>query len=249
MYSTTKQGLLDKGEKVKLLGEQADGYYKIAPPSFAYLWVSTQYTEPVPKLAPTTPQAPATAVAPVTPGDKAEPNSFLERYRALEKKVKAERAKPLEQQDYTELKKGLTEIAKDEKAGRVARYAEFVLGQIEGYELALTVSKQVQLQNEQLQKTEAGIEKAREARLAEVKNLGKYAVVGEFQPYASFGPGNYRIVDSSGKMICYALPSGAAAQMDLKGFIGKKVGLVGQIEPNLATKKALVRFTEIKVME
>jgi uncharacterized protein YgiM (DUF1202 family) len=264
MYSTTKQGLLDKGEKVKLLGEQADGYYKIAPPSFAYLWVSTQYTEPVPNLVQTPPSTPATAVEPVpqgpndtnavtvtavTPEPKAEPTSFLARYRELEKKVKAERTKPLEEQDYTELKKELTEIVNDKESGRVARYAQYVLGQIEGYELALTVSKQLKLQSEQLQKTEAGIQKAREAKLAEVKNLGKYAIVGILQPYATFGPGNYRIVDSSGKMVCYALPSGAAEKMDLKKFIGKKVGLVGKIEPNMATKKALVRFTQIDVME
>ena len=66
MYSTTRQGMLDKDEKVKLLGEQADGYYKIAPPSFAYLWVSTQYTNPVPKLVKTS--LPPTTVEPLPQG-------------------------------------------------------------------------------------------------------------------------------------------------------------------------------------
>ena len=46
-------------------------------------------------------------------------------------------------------------------------------------------------------------------------------------------------------MVCYALPTGAASQMDLNGFVGQKVGLVGTIEPHLPTKKALVRFTAI----
>ena len=63
MYSTTRQGMLDKNEKVTLLGEQADGYFKIAPPSFAYLWVSTQYTKAAPKIVKTTP--PTTTVAPL----------------------------------------------------------------------------------------------------------------------------------------------------------------------------------------
>ena len=264
MYSTTRQGMLDKDEKVELLGEQADGYFKIAPPSFAYLWVSTQYTKPAPKLVKTSP--PPTTVEPlpqgpndtnavtaeaVTPTPKLEPAppSHLEKYRALQKQVEAERKKPMDQQDYTELKKALKEIANDKDAGRVVRYVEFVLQQIEGYELALAVSKQVELQNEQLQKTATGIEKAREARLAEVQNMGKYAVIGKLQPYATFGPGHYRIVNSSGKMVCYAMPSGAIAQMDLKKLIGKKVGLVGAIEPHLATKKALVRFTGIVVLE
>jgi uncharacterized protein YgiM (DUF1202 family) len=264
MYSTTKQGLLDMGEKVKLLGEQSDGYYKIAPPSFAYLWVSTQYMKMAPKLVdtpnvPTTveplPQGPndtnAVAVEAITPEPTLPPapKTFLQKYRDLQKRVETERKKLLNEQDYTELKKGLTEIAKDKESGRVARYAEFVLGQIESYELVLAVNKQVKLQSEQLEKTETGIEKAKEERLAQVKNTGKYAVTGVFQTYATFGPGNYKIVDSNGKMICYALPTGAISRMDLKSIIGKKVGLVGTIEPHLPTKKALVRFTQITVME
>jgi hypothetical protein len=243
-----------------LLGEQADGYYKIAPPSFAYLWVSTQYTKAVPKLvqasSPTTtveplPQGPndTNAVTATMVSPAPAPKSQLQKYRALQKQVDAERKKPMDQQDYTELKKALDEIVNDKEAGRVMRYAEFVLKQIEGYELALAVAQQVRLQNEQLQKTATGIEKAREARLSQVQNVGKFAITGEFQTYATFGPGHYRIVDTSGKMICYALPSGAIARMDLKGLVGKKVGLVGAIEPHLPTKKALVRFTQIVVQE
>ena len=81
--------------------------------------------------------------------------------------------------------------------------------------------------------------------MAEVETMGKFAIVGEFQTYVTYGPGNYRILDEAGKMVCYALPAGAASQKDLSGFVGQKVGLVGTIEPHLATKKALVRFTEI----
>ena len=260
LYSTTLQGKLSKGEKVKLLGEQMDSYYKIAPPAFAYLWVSTQYTKPVPEPVKVTPEPamttpaietqqepnePAEVNEPVVVVEPEEPKTPLERYRELKEKVEAERAKPVEEQDYTELKKKLSEIAKDENAGNAARFAQFVLGQIEGYELALAVKKQVQLQNQQLEKIKARINQAKETKLAEVETMGKFAVVGEFQTYLTYGPGHYRIVDDDGKMICYALPAGAAAQMDLSGYVGEKVGLVGEIEPHLPTKKALVRFTQI----
>ena len=57
--------------------------------------------------------------------------------------------------------------------------------------------------------------------------------------------GHYRIVDESGRMLCYALPSGKTVQTDLSNLIGKKVGIVGTIQPHLPTKKAMVRFTEI----
>jgi len=261
LYSNTRQGMLDTDEKVKLLGEQMDGYYKIACPSFAYLWVSTQYTRPAPKLVQATP--PGTTVEPlpqgpnepnavtaaVPPKPDAEPKSPLEKYRALQKQVEAERIKPIDQQDYTELKKALLEIAGDKEAGNAARYAEYVVQQIESYELVLAVGKQVRLQNEQLQKTATGIEKARATRLAQVEDLGKFAVTGVLQTYATFGPGNYRIVDETGKMICYALPDGIISETALKALIGKKVGLVGTIEPHLPTRKALVRFTQIVVQE
>lgn len=257
LYSTTLQGKLSKGEKVKLLGEQMDGYYKIAPPAFAYLWVSTQFTKPLPEPVKATP-APSAVEKQVEPNEPADmnaptkvvempeaPKTPLEKYRELKEKVEAERAKPADQQNYTDLKKALLEIANDEKAGNAARYAQFVVGQIEGYELALAVVKEVQLQNQQLEKINAKIEKAKETRLAEVESMGKFAVVGEFQTYQTYGPGNYRIVDEDGKMVCYALPSEAASQMDLSSYIGQKVGLVGTIEPHLPTKKALVRFTQI----
>ncbi|OHB61058.1 MAG: hypothetical protein A2168_08495 [Planctomycetes bacterium RBG_13_50_24] len=261
LYSTTLQGKLSKGEKVKLTGEQMDDYYKIAAPPFAYLWVSTNFTKAIPEPVKAPPAVPTPApveikVEPNEPADTnaavtvvpepvAAPKSPLERYRELKDQVAAERAKPADQQNYTDLKKALLEIANDKNAGNAARFSQFVVRQIEGYELALAVTKEVQLQNQQLEKTNAKIEKAKETRLAEVETMGKFAIVGEFQTYVTYGPGNYRIVDEAGKMVCYALPDGAASQMDLDGFVGRKVGLVGTIEPHLPTKKALVRFTAI----
>ena len=255
LYSTTLQGKLSKGEKVKLSGEQLDDYYKIASPPFAYLWVSTNFTKAVPEPV-KTPLSVEPKVVPSEPGDAnaktvavpapvVPPKSPLEQYRELQEQVKTERAKPADQQDYTDLKKALLEIANNTEAGNAARFSQFVIGQIEGYELALAVKKEVKLQNEQLEKVKAGINKAKETRLAEVKTMGTFAIVGEFQTYQTYGPGHYRIVNEAGKMVCYALPASSASQMDLTGFVGQKVGLVGTIEPHLPTKKALVRFTEI----
>lgn len=259
LYSTTLQDKLNTGDKVKLSGEQLDGYYKIAPPPAAYLWVSTNFTTPAPAPAvaptpaPSATEEPAKTVAEPnqaattasTPAVPITPESALERYRVLKGQVEAERAKPADQQNYTNFKKALTDIVKDPGAGKAARYAEFVLRQIEGYELALNVGETLRLQNEQLQKVQSGIDKARTARLAQIEDVGRFAVTGELQTYQTFGPGNYRIVDESGKMVCYALPSESAAQMDLSGMVGRKVGLVGTIEAYKPIAGALVRFTEI----
>ena len=262
LYSTTLQGKLSKGEKVKLSGEQMDDYYKIASPPFAYLWVSTKFTKAIPEPIEAPPVIPTLTSPPVEPKvgstepadanatvavvpEPIAPKSPLERYRELKEQVKAEHAKPADQQNYTDLKKALLEIANDKEAGNAARFSQFVVRQIEGYELALAVVKEVKLQNEQLEKVKAGINKAKATRMAEVGTMGKFAVVGEFQTYQTYGPGHYRIVDEAGKMVCYALPTGVASPMDLSAFVGQKVGLVGTIEPHLPTKKALVRFTEI----
>lgn len=41
--STSPQCKIDKGEKVKLLGEESGDYYKIAPPKEAYLWINGEF--------------------------------------------------------------------------------------------------------------------------------------------------------------------------------------------------------------
>ena len=45
MHSTEKQVVLRRGEKVRLLGEEKDGYLKIACPSGSCLWVSTKFIQ------------------------------------------------------------------------------------------------------------------------------------------------------------------------------------------------------------
>ena len=277
--STSLQGSFNKGERVKLTGQELDGYYKIAPPPFAYLWVSTRFAKPfspTAKVEPVdakpvvkatsasnTPSAggllpvvkfdpsvePMEIPVGTTPAPKKimPPDSRIEQYRALMERIKTEKTKPLGEQDYKAMKTALTEIAndKDEEAQKAARYARCVLKRIEGYELVRAISEKVRLQKEQFDKKTAGIEQKRTEKLAEVKDLGRFAVTGVLRPFVLFGDGNYRILDDSGKMLCYALPIGPASQMDLSSMMGKKVGIVGKIQPHLSTKKAMVQFSEI----
>jgi hypothetical protein len=250
LHSMTLQGKLDRGDKVKLLGEQMDDYYKIVPPSFAYLWVSANFTKPLKQVkgvASTVEQPiikPTTEPKEVVP-EPVSPEAALEIYSAMKEQLKAERAKPIDQQNYADIKETLIKIARNKTAGKAARYAEFVLKQIKDFELVLEVSKAVRLQNEQLQKIRERINKARATRLAEFEDLGRFAVVGQLQTFTTYGPGHYRIIDESGKTICYALPSPRVSQTQLSKLIDRKVGLLGTIEPHRQTAGALVRFTEI----
>jgi uncharacterized protein YgiM (DUF1202 family) len=248
MHSTSEQIKLKRGQTVKLLGEEKDDYYKIVPPSGAYLWVSSQYVKPAGPVVegaplPTgTSSTDANTVVPTMASAEAEK---LKEYYALQEKIKAERAKPTDQQNYAEIKKAMKDIADNKEAGKAARYAEFVIKQIEGFELAVQVAKEVQLQNTQLQKVLDGIDKAHATKMAKFEDLGRFMAIGQFQTFETYGAGNYRIIDGSGKTMCYAKPSGQLSDTDLSKFIGKKVGLVGTVEPHSATGGALVKFTEI----
>jgi len=266
MHSTRMQVELNKGERVMLLGEQRDGYYKVAPPDGAYLWVSTRYTKDLapagevpltvlPDVGPRPAVVPAgtegedsVVVVPTNLGLEARK---LNEYYDLEKQIEAERDKPIAEQDYTQIKDALEKIATDKAAGKASRYADFALRQLERCEMVIKADKTIRLQDDRLDEVRSRIAKARKARMAEVlaSDLGKYAVVGRFQISKIYGPEkelkHYRIIDDTGKIICYALPVGSAANADMSSLLGRKVGLVGTIEPHQPTGLARVKFYDI----
>ncbi|GAH05758.1 unnamed protein product, partial [marine sediment metagenome] len=179
LHSDQVQGMFDKGDRVRLMGEEQSDYYKIYPPSFAYLWVSTQYSKPLgsvleeAKPAEESKEAADTGLfAPVAvPATK-----DLRQYYALEQIVKAEHEKPVLEQDYSTVKEALQLLAENKDAGKAARYAEFMVKRIESFELAAEVAKAVQLQDRQLQQTRENIQKAYQTRLQQLSNLGRFAV-------------------------------------------------------------------------
>jgi len=257
LHSDQVQGMLDKGDRVRLMGEEQSDYYKIYPPSFAYLWVSTQYTKPL-----------GSAVEEAKPAEESKQETVdtglfapaavpatkdLRQYYALEQIVKAEHEKPVLEQDYSTVKEALQLLAENKDAGKAARYAEFMVKRIESFELAAEVAKAVQLQDQQLQQTKENIQKACQRRLEQLANLGRFAVIGKIQTSSVYGTEpvlkHYKILDSAGNIICYALPASSAPEMDISKYFDKKVGLVGTIEPHAATSSALVRFTEIAELE
>lgn len=256
MYSTSKQLVLNRGQNVRLLSEEKDEYYKIAPPDGAYLWVSSQFLQPAQSSVQAMPVDPnaAAPTASETPTPKVEvrgESDLLDEYYALSKLVKEQRQKPVAEQDYKEIKEKLAKLAAHEGGGRAARYAGFTLKQVERFELACTVAKEIALQKKELETTTSKIDEARAARLAQIDDLGKFAVIGKFESssvYSSSAAGGakrYRVLDESGKTVCYVAPTGAAAGKDLSKFIGHKVGLVGDIQPHQATARAYIQFTEI----
>ncbi len=248
IHSTTVQVKLNVSDKVGLLGDGGEGgYYKIVPPIGSYLWISTEYSKALGLVGEVDIiVAPAISVGEAVASVETKK---LREYYALQKQIDDERAKPASQQNYTDIKKAFVEIAENEEAGKAARYSKFAVRQIGRFELASTVAKEVKLQDAQLLQARNRIEKARMARLAEVKDYGKYTAVGLFQVSKVYGEEqerkHYRVVDDAGKTVCYALPGNLASGIDLDKFIDLKVGLIGTVEPHLQTSGALVRFDQI----
>jgi uncharacterized protein YraI len=253
MHSTSEQVRLARGSNVKLLGEEKDDYYKIAPPQGAYLWISSEYLRAASGTGGATvgirPVAGTPAQGPETQAPTTEEAKMIQAYYALSDQMKAEHEKPLGEQSYDEIKAKLQELAKNEAAGKAARYAEFTLKQIDRFELAAAVAKEVELQNKELTKVTDKIDEARQARLAQIEDLGRFAVTGTLEGSSLYGTAEqtrrYRILDADGKTVCYIAPVGAAAGQDYSQLIGKKVGVVGDIEPHEATARAFIKFTQI----
>ena len=281
--STRMQIKLNKGDKVRLFSKDTlDGYYKIVPPQGAYLYINTEFVKCIEVIAPA-PVAPAlvapaakpadantpaasAATAPAKPADAnapAKPAAFavstpaldakMQQYRDLEKQIAAEKAKPAAERNYTEIKKALTELASHPEYGKASRYSIYALKQINRHELAMNIQSTLAQQQQETDKVKAGIEEFNQAKLAEVKDFSKYAVVGKLQfsnmlghePCQNF----WRVVDISGKLICYASSDGSMTQNDVDQFVGKKVGLIGSIGTYVPTGGALVTFSKIDLMQ
>ena len=251
--STSKQVTLSQGQTVKLLGEEKDDYYKIAPPKGAYLWVSSQYAERTDRGPNRPPEIDVSKMVKELDRPDIDPNATprtdLERYYLLSEKIKAERGKPLDEQDYAEIKEKLEAIVAKKTGDRASRYAEYTLKQIERYELARKVAKELDLQNKELEKVTSKIDQAHDAKLAQVEDLSKFAIMGKLansSVYNVVGQAKrYRILNESGKTVCYVTPTGAVATQDLSKYVGRKVGLVGKIEAHEATARAFIEFNEI----
>jgi uncharacterized protein YgiM (DUF1202 family) len=250
LHSVSLQTQLNKGAKVKLLGEEKDDYYKIAPPEGAYLWVSTEYLKGV---------GPAEKMGKSETGSAVEANSIpktmsiesekLKEYRDLIKQIQAERTKPAAEQNWTEIKTKLEAIADNNEAGKAARYARLQLENVKGFELATQTTEELKQQQTQLAQTREQIEQARQQQLATVPDVAKFAVIGKLRPSLLYARSSkdyrYLILGDNNKIIAYALPAESAAGIDLSQFFGKKVGLVGKIERDEQTGSTLIRFTEI----
>ena len=201
-----------------------------------------------PVSSPNEPNRPSSVSSPAPANVTAEEQRMNE-VQELKSKVEAERAKPVSDQNFAEIKKQLTVIAADKQAARAAHGAAGLLKMVEKIELSQEVAKTVKTQNEQFEQEQQKIESEKNEKLSKIEDKSIFAVIGTLKESPLFAETPsakyFKIVGENGKILCYARPTGAAAGIDLSKFIDKKVGLVGKIEANTELGEAVVQFTNI----
>lgn len=205
--STTQLKLSKKNfDVVELLGQEDNDYLKIAPPSGAYLYVSSsqlKYVGPVgamPDKKTKTPDPVKDPVKKVEP-KKVEPlikkkppvdhtkdmyakstsrspevMKLIVSCRQIAEKAEAEREKPYDQQDYAELKKEVDKIAKDPNAEQAKEYAKYLMNLIDRYELVSIID--AELKKQELKRIE-GLQAIEDKRLAAI-NAAKSKSSGKY---------------------------------------------------------------------
>ncbi|MCF7956148.1 MAG: hypothetical protein K9M75_10125 [Phycisphaerae bacterium] len=173
--------------------------------------------------------------------------------REIADKAEDEKDKPSAQQDYTELKKAVDQIANDPKAAQAKEYAKYLQNMINRYELASIADSMIKEQDEMLKQNLDDIMKKRDDAIEAVnsKNTGQYVVKGVIKPSSVFNQGKkrYLVIDDDKKIICYAIPSASISEGTLKNYYNKKVALEGEVQKNTSGSVALVKFSAIVLEE
>jgi uncharacterized protein YgiM (DUF1202 family) len=282
MRSSSLQAKLNEGDIVTIIEQQdKSDYYKIAPPTGAHLWISSQYLKyvgPVPKAEPVKlPPKPQTEPdeQPKTkieskkveqvkqvekPTPTVKPEKSVKQLKAvstedekiklcheIEKNIKAEAAKPMAQQNYDLIKKDLKALAEDTQAPKAQLYAKYLINRIAGIELAKLASDELKRQDDELSNIRAKIRKNRDEQLAEMPPLDKFIITGTLKPSqiytAQTRQKRYIIVNDTGKIQCYAIPSNESIDAGIQKLINRKVGLVGRVTSDPKSPVSLIEFT------
>ena len=148
------------------------------------------------------------------------------------------------------MKAAFTELAETATHDKAIRYAKYSLKRIERYELVLGVEKQVETDDAELAEALKGIDQKLFERRAELptSRLGRYTAVGVFQKSQEV-TSYYILVDDTGRILTYATPMETFVAVDVNSFLGKKVGLIGNLQPYMKASNALLKFTEIVEVE
>ncbi len=262
------------GDKVEILGSAGD-YYKIVPPAGAFFWISARYVKPAGQAEPSEMETAGAAARPAAtqpvetvvvpqkdklpttvPTDlpKTGGESATETFRAAEKALRAEFAKPLEQRDYPAMLARYQGISTTD--GRLKTYINIRCKFIQE---AMNDRNELQAVSE-MAKTNDQQQKDYEARRAElqkqtpppqaIRTFAAKGVLAESSvfPGGSVGPKRYILVDpASGQVSAYV--QCASGAVDLSQYRGMTIGVFGQKHLDRNLVRYIVEAEEIVVID
>ena len=185
-----------------------------------------------------------------TPQPGADDSDAILQCRALADKIEQERKKPLNEQNYTDIRKAIEAIQANTKEEKTIAYAQILLGQIQRYELAISIVKTLKEQDESLTKAKEEIEKAHKEKLEKLPKETGFIYSGILKISHVYtqksGQKRYLIQGSDGKILCYVVAASEKVNRQLEGLTGKKVGIQGTVSGD---KKSLVTLVSASTVQ
>jgi len=194
---------------------------------------------------------PTEAPAGMQPG--AEDSEALKQCFVLSTKIDQELQKPLNEQNYADIRKALETIQADTSEDKAATYAQILLERIQRYELAISVVNTLKEQDAALAKTKEQIEKAYQAKLEKLPKESGFIYSGVLKVSHVYtqksGQKRYLIQGAGGKILCYVTASSQELAGQLESLVGTKVGIQGTVVSNQQSLVALVSATAVQSLQ
>ena len=180
-------------------------------------------------------------------------NEYLQQCHDLGAKIDEELKKPLNKQDYTSMKGALENIKQQADAGKASMYAQFLTDRIGRYELAKSVTEDLQKQDQQLELAKENIAKAHQAQLEQMPKETGYLYVGTLKPSHVYtgktGQKRYLLMGTSGKILCYMVAASPQVDLQLQQKQNTIIGINGSVVSNQKSLVALVAVTELATVQ
>ncbi|MFI4912638.1 MAG: SH3 domain-containing protein [Sedimentisphaeraceae bacterium JB056] len=174
----------------------------------------------------------------------------IDAYLVLTEKVKEEKQKPLAVQDYTEIKTSLEAIIAEPENGRAVKFAQSLIDVVERYQAAQLADEAIRQQDSELVKLRSEIRKNLKKEMEEINATTGYVMIGTLAKSYVYttesGDFRYAVKDDKDSIVAYAIPTSSDIKNKAEKLIGKKIGLNGEVEPDVNTSKVIVYFTDIK---
>lgn len=258
---TEVQMLLPRGAEVRILEREGD-WLRIQPPEGVFFYISSDFVEPVSaevaaQLQAASTTRPAVTTAPTTVSALPPPppvnlsGRWGQRLSLVEATIAAEARKPPLEQSWNPVLEQLRPIAAQREEPAVARLAQEWIKSVErrvADQVAFRAAREVTDRGERDRaRFEREMEQVRRVRVAATQP--GYAASGQLlESPAAAGAPRYRLVDPvSGEVSAY-LELPATAQLVVRDYLGKYVGVRGERAYSEALSANIVRVVSLEIV-